>query len=374
MDKDRRYEKIMESTLSGRYIHHDHIVPILKKLQSSTKIEELGISVDGLPIEKITVGQGPIKILMWSQMHGNESTTTKAVFDLINALTFGYDNAKELLERLSLVILPMLNPDGALAYTRVNANGIDLNRDAQDRTQPESKILRHVFDVFSPDFCFNLHDQRTIYSAGSAPKPATLSFLSPAADSARTVTENRLKGMNLIAAINEELQKFIPGQIGKYDDAFNANCVGDAFQMLGTPTILFEAGHFQGDYEREKTRKYMFMSLWKALELIAFDPMDSNREKAYADIPENKKYFFDILVHNAHLLNSKLEVGNAVGILYKEQLLKDSIHLQPFIDRTGVLDGYFGHLTYDCLNPQDMIRLKNNEAIANLINSSLRNK
>jgi hypothetical protein len=268
----------------------------------------------------------------------------------------------------------MLNPDGAVAYTRVNANGIDLNRDAQERTQPESKVLRSEYDTFSPHFCFNLHDQRTIFGAGSVPKPATLSFLSPAADSIRTVTKNRLKGMNLIAAINEELQQFIPGQIGRYDDAFNANCVGDSFQMLGTPTILFEAGHFQDDYKREKTRKYVFMSMWKALEAVAFDSLNNNREKAYAAIPENKKCFFDILVQNAHLLNNKLGVGNTVGILYKEKLLKDSIHFQPFIDKTGILNGYFGHLTYDCANPNDLIRLKNHEVIANLINLGLKSK
>jgi hypothetical protein len=374
MGNDQRYKKIKEDTLSGRYIHHDHLVPSLKKLRSLIKLEEVGTSVNGLPIEKITVGQGPIKVLMWSQMHGNETTTTKAVFDLINALSYGYENADKLLERLQLVIIPMLNPDGALAYMRVNANGVDLNRDAMDRSQPESKVLRAVFDSFSPDFCFNLHDQRTIFSAGSAPKPATLSFLSPAADPLRTVTANRLKGINLIAAINEELQKFIPGQIGRYDDSFNANCVGDTFQTLGTPTILFEAGHFQGDYEREITRKYVFMSLWKALEAVAFDPLDSNREKDYAVIPENKKCYFDILVYNAHLLNSKLEVGMAVGILFKEQLEKGNIILQPFIEKTGVLNGHFGHHTYDCTNPKDMIGLKNNEPIANLINSSLRNK
>ena len=374
MGNHQGYKKIKEDTLSGRYIHHDHLVPCLKKLQSLIKIEEVGTSVNGLPIEKITVGQGPIKVLMWSQMHGNESTTTKAVFDLINALTSGYENANKLLEKLRLVIIPMLNPDGALAYIRVNANGVDLNRDARDRAQPESKVLRAVFDSFSPDFCFNLHDQRTIFSAGPVPKPATLSFLSPAADSLRTVTANRLKGINLIAAINEELQQFIPGQIGRYDDAFNENCVGDTFQMLGTPTILFEAGHFQGDYQREITRQYMFMSLWKALEVVAFDPLDSNREKDYAAIPENKKCFFDILVYNAHLLNTNLEVGKAVGILFKEQLQKGKILLQPVIEKTGVLDGHFGHLTYDCTNPKDMIGLKNNESIVNLINSSLRNK
>jgi murein tripeptide amidase MpaA len=38
----------------------------------------------------------------------------------------------------------MLNPDGAKTYTRENANKVDLNRDSQDLTQPESKILRKL--------------------------------------------------------------------------------------------------------------------------------------------------------------------------------------------------------------------------------------
>ena len=67
-------------------------------------------------------------------MHGNESTTTKAVIDLVNLLIKNYDSdsVTNLLNRCTLHIIPMLNPDGADAYTRVNANSVDLNRDAQN--------------------------------------------------------------------------------------------------------------------------------------------------------------------------------------------------------------------------------------------------
>jgi murein tripeptide amidase MpaA len=44
----------------------------------------------------------------------------------------------------------MLNPDGASLYTRENANKVDLNRDSQDLTQPESKILRETMQPFVP--------------------------------------------------------------------------------------------------------------------------------------------------------------------------------------------------------------------------------
>jgi predicted deacylase len=118
-------------------------------------------------------------------MHGNETTTTKALFDLIPWLV--QHNQKALLEHFTFYIIPQLNPDGAKAYTRLNANQVDLNRDAIDLSQPESKVLRTVFERVNPDYALNLHGQRTIYGAGSMGEAATLSFLAPSADLERSV-------------------------------------------------------------------------------------------------------------------------------------------------------------------------------------------
>ena len=144
--------------------------------------ETIGNSVKGKPIYAVTIGKGQKKILMWSQMHGNESTTTKALFDVLNTLTSNNPIVKHIINACTLYVIPILNPDGAEAYTRVNANAMDLNRDAQDLSQPESKVLRQAFMSFKPHFCYNLHGQRTIFSAGNTNNPATVSFLSPAQD------------------------------------------------------------------------------------------------------------------------------------------------------------------------------------------------
>ena len=200
---------------------------------------------------------------MWSQMHGNESTTTKALFDLFLFLNGDSNEANQIRKDFTLLIIPILNPDGAEAYTRVNANEIDLNRDSVDLSQPESKLLRKTFEEFEPDFCYNLHDQRTIFAAGDKNYPATISFLAPSYNNEKEYNKNRLKAVNVIAEMNEELQKYIPNQVGRFDDSFNINCIGDMFQSLGVPTILFEAGHYQDDYEREETRKFIFISISK---------------------------------------------------------------------------------------------------------------
>jgi hypothetical protein len=335
--------KHKETALYHRYITNNHIQPLLKKLDGNFSVDVIGNSVQNEPIYGVKIGQGPKRILMWSQMHGNESTTTKAIFDLFNTFSSDRNEVKEILSTCSIYIIPILNPDGAKAYTRINANEIDLNRDAQERTQPESRILRTIFDSFKPDFCYNLHGQRTIFSVDNTNLPATVSFLAPAQDKACTVTPNRKIAMEVIGVMNNALQKLIPNQIGVYDDAFNINCVGDAFQSENAPTILFEAGHFKADYGRDKTREFIYISLLSSLSYISKNDVDGSKYEPYFIIPENQKYFYDIIIRNAKFGNSLLDIA----LLYQERLNNECIGFVPKVERIEKLDTFYGHKEFD---------------------------
>src|SRR5690606_8808830 len=338
---EQLFSEFKETSLYHRYITNKHITPSLDALEKKLHIETIGVSVLNAPIHAVKIGNGPKKILMWSQMHGNESTTTKAVFDILNTLASGKASVAPILNACTIYIIPILNPDGAEAYTRVNANNVDLNRDAQDRTQPESQILRHVFDDFSPDYCYNLHGQRTIFSAGNTNKPATISFLAPAQDVNCTVTPTRKIAMEIIAKMNETLQELIPGQVGVYDDAFNLNCVGDTFMSENVPTMLFEAGHFANDYEREQTRKYIYIALMASLDYISKNNIDGSLYQPYFDIPENGKCFLDVILRNVRLDTSSEMVD--VGILYQEKLIGNEVVFKPKVEKIERLDTFYGH-------------------------------
>jgi len=352
MDYESLFEQYKESSLKGRYITLDHIEPILKKWNTNNQLQVVGKSVLGEPIYAYTIGNGEIRILLWSQMHGNESTTTKALFDFLNLLQDNNPIASQLLSRFTFYCLPMVNPDGAKLYTRENANQVDLNRDAQLLSQPESKILRECFNTFKPDFCYNLHDQRTIFGVGDSGKPATVSFLAPSYNEEREINEVRQKAINVIAAMNETLQEYIPNQVGRFDDSFNINCIGDTFQSLNVPTILFEAGHFQDDYDREITRKYIFMALLSGFKFISDNEIVSNRCDDYVNIPQNKVVFYDFVCKNVKINYGSIEKITNFAIQFKEVLTENQICFEAYIAEIGDLENYFGHFEYDAKEAQ----------------------
>ncbi|WP_374172675.1 M14 metallopeptidase family protein [Flavobacterium tructae] len=347
MNLEELFHQYKEQTIEGRYLTLDHIQPLLEQLNTNNQVEIIGKSVLGEPVYSYQIGSGPTRIYLWSQMHGNESTTTKALFDFINVLNGGSEFAEKMLKNFTFYSIPMLNPDGARLYTRENANKVDLNRDSQNLTQPESNILRSIFEAFKPHFCFNLHDQRTIFGAGETGKPATLSFLAPSYNEEREVNENRLKAINVIAGINDVLQQYIPGQVGRFDDSFNINCIGDTFQHLGVPTILFEAGHFPDDYEREITRKFLFFSLVTSFQLISENDLVDNRINDYLNISQNKVVFYDFMWKNIKINYDGIEIITNFVAQYKEELIENKIHFNAYIVEVGDLENYFGHYEYD---------------------------
>ncbi len=314
------YKKIKEKSISGRWIKISDIEPLYNNLAEFISVKLLGMSEENCPIYHLKLGNGSKKILIWSQMHGNESTGTKTVFDFLNFLKLfsAEEIVQTILKNCTIEIIPMLNPDGAEKYTRVNANNIDLNRDAVDLKAKESKLLRSVLDDFNPKFCFNLHDQRTIFGVEGTQNPATLSFLAPSEEETRQLTKGRKETMNVIVAMNNLLQQFIPNHIGRFTDEFYPTATGDNFQKLGCNTILIEAGHFPNDYEREEVRKYNFYALLQGIYYIAKTD-DFSDYQSYFDIPNNVKSFVDV-IHRS-------EKGE-VFYQYKEEITNDTFTLR----------------------------------------------
>lgn len=331
------YTKIKEERLFGRWITISDIEPLYNSLSENITIKLAGFSEENRPIYQLKLGKGKKRILIWSQMHGNESTGTKAIFDFLNFIKLFPSNAitQAILNNCTIEIIPMLNPDGAEVYTRVNANNIDLNRDAVDRKAKESNLLRSVLEELNPQFCFNLHDQRTIFGVEGTQNPATISFLAPSEEESREITKGRKETMNVIVAMNNLLQEIIPNHIGRYTDEFYPTATGDNFQKLGHNTILIEAGHYKNDYNREEVRRFNFYALLQGIHHIAMTENFSDYE-VYFSIPNNEKIFFDVI--------HRFENKNDIAYQYKDEII-DTVFTSTLqkVDNDNV-HNYYGHL------------------------------
>ncbi|AZQ44170.1 M14 family zinc carboxypeptidase [Nonlabens ponticola] len=308
--------------------------------QDFYRFSYLGSSVQDRSIYGIELGNGNTKILAWSQMHGNESSSTRAIIKLLQDA-----DLVEILKNVRLYIIPVLNPDGADAWTRFNANGVDLNRDAVDLTQPESDILREAIDFFEPDVAFNLHGQRSIYGTTNSSLPAQMSFLSPAADKGKSITPARIKSMAVINAILGTVGNKIPASIARYGDDFNINCIGDYCQSLGIPTVLFESGHAGNDYSRDAVTDYTLDAIKVAIRYADDLSVISEDEvvQQYQQIPDIKANYCDILIHNVPQ-NDRLAT---IAVMYHEQIVDDKLLFIPMVYAINPKEILYGHRSID---------------------------
>ncbi|HET8771916.1 MAG TPA: M14 family zinc carboxypeptidase, partial [Gemmatimonadaceae bacterium] len=268
------------------------------------RTQEIGRSVQGRPLTAIHVGTGPVTVLAWSQMHGDESTASMALLDVVAWLASEQPDAlrDRLLGSITLTLVPVLNPDGAQLFQRQNALGVDINRDARRLSTPEARALKGLHDQLKPDFGFNLHDQNSRNRAGPSGKQVGISLLAPAISADGRYDAVRSRARLVAARIAHNLATEIPGQVSRYDDAFNPRAFGDLVQTWGTSTVLIESGALAADPQKQRLRRLNAAALVDALLAIG-DGSYARADRAwYDDLQQNRGGAVDVLVRGARVV------------------------------------------------------------------------
>lgn len=298
----------------------------------------------------VTVGRGSFRVLLWSQMHGDEPTATAALFDLFEYLRKHQSEpvARRILDNLTLYVIPMLNPDGAERYQRRNAQGIDINRDALLLQSPEGRALKAVRDRLQPRIGFNLHNQNWRTSVGDPPRPATISLLSVAFDKAGTESEGRRMTKRTCAIIRDALEPLAPGQIGRYDEDFEVRAFGDNITLWGTPVVLIETGPWASAEPDPSLVRLNFVAILTALDALATGRVSSADPARYGSLPVNDEHLFYVLIKHASIVNGAgvPPFTGDIGIVTRRGVRTESgtrsVVLPLTIDDLGDLRTYSG--------------------------------
>ncbi|MGY8777971.1 MAG: M14 family zinc carboxypeptidase [Longimicrobiales bacterium] len=257
-----------------------------------------GESAEGREIRHLTFGSGPTTVLLWSQMHGNESTASMALADIIRFFDKEGDHplVLRIAEGATIHMIPMLNPDGAERFQRRNAQGIDVNRDARRLETPEGQTLKAVRDQVEPEFGFNLHDQNAAVRVGRSNRGVAIALLAPAFNATRDVDDKRRRAMQVSTLLIDAMAPLVGGHIAKYDDTFNPRAFGDLMGAWGASTILIESGAWADDPQKQHLRKTNFVGLLAALDGIASGRYEAYDPATYEDLEYNGRRVTDLLI------------------------------------------------------------------------------
>jgi murein tripeptide amidase MpaA len=128
---------------------------------------ELTRTLDGRPLDCLTLGTGAKQVWLYARQHPGESMAEWWAEGALEKLTDPNDaTAKALRERATFNIVPNMNPDGSFrGHLRTNAAGVNLNREwhapSEDRS-PEVLAVRNAMDATGVDFAMDVHGDEAI--------------------------------------------------------------------------------------------------------------------------------------------------------------------------------------------------------------------
>ncbi|WP_258804724.1 M14 family zinc carboxypeptidase [Pseudarthrobacter sp. NS4] len=236
---------------------YDQMVSFLKDQdarQSAMELEVIGQTVKGRDIHLVKYISDPAKptILYLTQQHGNEQLTTEGALEFVKHL--GPGKSADILDGVNILIVPMLNADGAMGdvnfpldgylakgdrhMTRYNAEEVDLNRDHVAKIQPETQALHNnVMRKYKIDYMIDLHHQGTRSERHG--KLVSGSILYPTTPNADPAVVEKSKQLGAVVFHNVDSTGW--GHLGKYagGSAETISRNGIAVEY-GIATLLFE--------------------------------------------------------------------------------------------------------------------------------------
>jgi hypothetical protein len=305
------WEKQHISKMFPSNVRHKDLKNYLEELKKlEIKVDEVGRSYANREIYQIEWGKGATRVFLWSQMHGDEPTATSALIDMFAFLQKNRDKkwVKKMEETVTIRAVPMLNPDGSEIFQRRNLQFIDINRDASNLQTPEAQLLKRLRDAWQPHIGFNLHNQNGLTTVSNTTRQAAISFLVVEGHPDLRDNEGNERNKRLAAAMVIALQNFIPGNIGRYVDAYNPLAFGDKFSDWGTPVILIETGALQGKDEMFLV-EMNFIAFLTAINSLV-DGSEKNLSSINYDLlPKNGSgSLFNYIFRRANIVNNSGEI------------------------------------------------------------------
>ncbi|UOQ45546.1 M14 family metallopeptidase [Halobacillus salinarum] len=157
----------------------EEMLSFVKKLDESSDllhVKMIGESIEGRELPALFFSKDDKKhhrfskhhryskkptVWLQGQIHGNEPAGGEGVLAMADKLSGEY--GEKVLDKVNVIIVPRVNPDGAQAFERTTANGLDANRDHIKFELPEIQAIHDLYNKYNPEVTIDAHE----YSVGN---------------------------------------------------------------------------------------------------------------------------------------------------------------------------------------------------------------
>ena len=236
---------------TGRFLTHAEVQDFLdgldRRARRSFELEEIGESLEGRALTVARVGSGDTDVFFTAEQHGDEPTGTNAILaELRELATSGTTFARNVTDALTVHVLPMHNPDGAMRNRRTNADGVDPNRQhhyevgAEDNPSPETQAMIDYVVPLEPLWVSDLHTQSGMYHdekevPGDMHHSSNFWPIAPEADPDAVELSQRLN-----VSMWDHAQGKANAQLSVYPGGTGTNIARNAYGVRGFGSILNE--------------------------------------------------------------------------------------------------------------------------------------
>lgn len=246
---------VLDGFRSNEQLYKD--LEALDAAYATLSIEQAGESLEGRPLYSATVGDGPRKLMVVTQQHGDEPTGTEAAMYLLEWLSGDSEAAQALREQVTLTVMPRVNPDGFERWEglvageldpevtinpRRNSEDIDLNRtwDSSEVIDaslvPETIAVRQVIEAFQPELILDYHNQNNYINEFG--ELETISILWPTNDDIDPAIT--ASAQQAAVALSQGLEDFDYGYLSLFPGGDTPQIARNGIAIDGIPVLLVE--------------------------------------------------------------------------------------------------------------------------------------
>ncbi|MDD9349890.1 M14 family zinc carboxypeptidase [Mumia sp.] len=160
-----------EQSGGATWTTHPQSLAFYRQLDASSRrvtVGTIGRTTQGRPLQLVSIGSpapksqaeaagGSVAMFVCS-VHGNEPSGREACMKLARDLATSTDATVTRFLARTTVLIVNANPDGWVANTRGNADGVDVNRDYLELSTPEGRAITKVIRDWNPDVLNDLHE------------------------------------------------------------------------------------------------------------------------------------------------------------------------------------------------------------------------